>query len=87
MAQATVMDKGLIVIPKEVRQQMGLERGDKLIFVTLGGTTSIFKALDDPIRQTQGFLKDEGTMVDFLEEKRKELEEEEKDLPPPLSER
>lgn len=84
---ATVMDKGLVVIPKEIREEMGLKKGDKVIFVKIGKSVSIFPASKDPIREARGMLKGRWTMADFLEEKRRELEEEERDLPPPLSER
>jgi AbrB family looped-hinge helix DNA binding protein len=81
------MDKGLVVIPRQIREEMGLKKGDQLVFVKLGGRVSIFRALEDPIRQMRGILKSSGSMADFLAEKRRELEQEEKDLPPPLSER
>ena len=81
------MDKGLVVIPKEIREELGLRKGDKVIFVKLGKSVAFFRALDDPIRESRGILKGGGTMADYLEEKRRELEEEEKDLPPPLSRR
>jgi AbrB family looped-hinge helix DNA binding protein len=84
---STVMDKGLVVIPKELREEMGLKKGDKVIFVKIGKSVSIFPASKDPIREARGMLKGSGTMADFLEEKRRELEEEERDLPLPLSER
>ena len=84
---ATLMDKGLVVIPKELRERIGLKKGDKVIFVKIGKSVSLFPASKDPIREGRGMLKSGGTMADFLEEKRRELEEEERDLPPPLSER
>lgn len=87
MTESKVMDKGLVVIPKEIRDGLGLKKGDKLVFVKIGKRVSVFKALDDPIRGSAGILKGSGTMADFLEEKRRELEEEEKDLPPPRSKR
>ncbi len=85
--KSTVMDKGLVVIPKEIREELGLRKGDKVIFVKLGKSVAFFRALGDPIRESRGILKGGGTMADYLEEKRLELEEEEKDLPPPLSRR
>jgi AbrB family looped-hinge helix DNA binding protein len=84
---STLMDKGLVVIPKELREQMGLKKGDKVIFVKIGNIVSLFPASKDPIREGRGMLRGGGTMADFLEEKRRELEEEERNLPPPLSER
>ena len=83
MAKSTVMSKGLVVIPKEIREELGLAKGDKVIFVKLGKSVAFFRALKDPIKESRGILKGGGTMADFLEEKRRELEEEEKDLPPP----
>jgi hypothetical protein len=37
----------------------------------------------DPIERGLGMFKGRGSMADILEEKRRELEEEERDLPPP----
>lgn len=85
MAKSTVMDKGLVVIPKSIREELGLMKGDKVIFVKLGKSVAFFRALKDPIRESRGILKGGGSMADYLEEKRRELDEEEKDLPPPLS--
>ena len=83
MATSTVMDKGLVVIPKEIRKELGLEKGDKVIFVKLGKRVAFFRASKDPISEAYGMLKGGPSMQDFLEEKRQELEEEERDLPPP----
>jgi len=41
---------------------------------------------DDPIAAGLGMLKGGTSMKEYLEEKRRELEEEERDLPPPKTE-
>lgn len=87
MDVSTVMDKGLVVIPKGIREQLGLKKGDRIVFVKFGKSVAFIPASKDPIREGRGMLKGGGTMADYLEEKRRELEEEERDLPPPLSER
>ena len=85
--KAKIMDKGLVVIPKEIREEWGLKKGDEVTFVKLGDSVSLFRVPKDPIAAGFGMLKGGGTMADYLEEKRQELEEEEKDLPPPPSTR
>lgn len=83
MESSRVMDKGLVVIPKSIREEMGLKKGDEVIFVRLGKSVAVFPKSKDPIRESRGILAGTGTMAEYLEEKRQELEEEERDLPPP----
>jgi AbrB family looped-hinge helix DNA binding protein len=78
-----MMDKGLVVVPKKIREELGLSKGDKVIFVKLGRSVAFFRASEDPIKESRGILSGGGTMAEYLEDKRRELEEEEKDLPPP----
>ena len=80
---STMMDKGLVVIPKAIRDELGLKKGDRVIFVKLGKSVTFFPASKDPIKESRGILKGGGSMEDYLEEKRRELEEEEAGLPPP----
>jgi AbrB family looped-hinge helix DNA binding protein len=80
---AKVMDKGLVVIPREIREGLGLKKGDRVQFMKWGGNVVMVPVSDDPVRTLRGILKSRGTMSDFLAEKRRELAEEEKDLPPP----
>ena len=84
MPTVTVSKKGWVVIPKEVRERVGIKPGDKLVIVDYAGKIAIFRAMKDPINDAYGMLKGGAAMQGFLEEKRRELEEEERDLKPPL---
>lgn len=83
MTTAKVSKKGWIVIPKETRDRYGIKPGDEVVILDYGRGISIFPALKDPIRQARGMLKGGKSMKEFLEEKRADLEEEERDLPSP----
>ncbi len=83
---ATVSEKGLVVIPKAVRERLGLKKGDKVAFITIGGSTSISKVEEgDPVERLFGMFAGGGRSwtEELLEERRRELEREERDLPPP----
>lgn len=43
---ATLTSKGQITIPQEIRERLGVEKGDKIEFVTEGGVTYIRPARD-----------------------------------------
>ncbi|TMB99909.1 MAG: AbrB/MazE/SpoVT family DNA-binding domain-containing protein [Chloroflexi bacterium] len=83
MAGSIISEKGLVVIPKEIRKKYGLKKGDRVQFIDWGGQIVVLPVHADPIRASRGILPRKGSMADFLEEKQRELEEEEKDLPPP----
>jgi len=83
MTIAKVSKKGWIVIPKETRDRYGIKPGDDVVVLDYGRGITIVPALKDPIRQSRGMLKSGKSMKEFLEEKRAELEEEERGLPPP----
>jgi AbrB family looped-hinge helix DNA binding protein len=83
MSIVTVSKKGWIVIPKEVRERNGIKPGDKVVIIDYGRGISIFPASKDPVREAYGMLKDGSSMQEYLEEKRRELDEEERDLPAP----
>jgi len=44
MADATLTAKGQTTIPKEIRERLGLEAGDKLTFTTLSDGTVVMRA-------------------------------------------
>lgn len=85
MAISKMMDKGMVVIPKEIRDALKLKKGDRVGFLKLGRQIFMMPLSGDPIEALYGSLPSKGSMADFLEEKRRELAEEEKDLPPPRS--
>lgn len=45
--RATVSSKGQVTIPREVRERLGLRRGDRIEFVTEGGVTYLRPARGD----------------------------------------
>lgn len=87
MATAKLSDKGWVVIPKEIRDKLGLKKGDRIRVMQHDREIILIPMAKDPIEAGRGLLKGGMSMKEFLEEKRQELEEEERDLPPPLSER
>lgn len=86
MAIATVSGKGWVVIPQEIRERYGLKKGDKVHIVDYGGVVGIVPASRDPVAAGFGMLKGGPSLTEeLLEERRRELEREERDLPPPRS--
>jgi len=83
MPIATVSGKGWIVIPKEIREEHGLKKGDKVVIVSYGGRISIFPADEDPITAARGMFKNGPSLTEgLLKDRREELEREERNLPP-----
>ncbi len=79
----TVSEKGAVVIPKEIRERFGICAGDRIHVMAWGEEIVLLKIPPgDPIERGLGLLKG-GSMQRILEDKRRELEEEERDLPPP----
>ncbi len=65
--QVTVSPKFQVVIPKEIRDQLGLKPGMKLKIVTIGNRIELLPI--GPIRKLKGILKGMNTEV-FREEDR-----------------
>lgn len=87
MATATMSEKGWVVIPKEIRDKLGLKKGDRVRVMQHGKEIILTPVEKDPIAAGKGMLRGGMSMKEFLKEKRRELDEEERGLPPPLSER
>jgi AbrB family looped-hinge helix DNA binding protein len=77
--------KGQVVIPKDIRDEIGIEPGDVVIFEVLGTEVRMRRVADDPgrrdeaIRGLRGKWEDSpgaGT-AELLEERRRERELEE----------
>jgi len=84
MAAVKVSKKGWIVIPKEIRERNKIYPGDKVQVVDLAGRIAIIPMPEDPIATGLGMLKGGPSLTKaLLEERRQELEREERDLPPP----
>lgn len=81
----TVSQRGSIVIPKAIRDRFGICPGDQIHVLDWGGQISLVKIPPgDPIERGYGMLKGGPSLTQgLLEDRRWELEREERDLPPP----
>ena len=55
--EATIAERGQIVIPKAIRDQMGLTPGTLLTFTVEGGKLVLRKKVDDAFSRARGILK------------------------------
>ncbi len=86
MATVTVSGKGWVVIPQEIRKRHNLKKGDKVHIIDYGGVVAIVPASKDPVAEGFGMLKGGPSLTEaLLDERRRELEREERDLPRPKS--
>jgi antitoxin PrlF len=60
MPTATVTTKGQVTIPKEVREHLGVDTGDRLSFVVQEDGTVIVKPITRHVRELGGLLKRAG---------------------------
>jgi antitoxin PrlF len=44
MAESTLTSKGQVTVPREIRERLGLESGDKLAFTLLSDGTVVMRA-------------------------------------------
>jgi AbrB family looped-hinge helix DNA binding protein len=80
---AKVSEKGLVVIPKELREKYGIKKGDKVSFVDYGGAVYFMRVPDDPISSSLGMFKTKSgpSMTELLlQERRESREKEEREL-------
>lgn len=84
MPTAKVSIKGWVVIPQEIRKRYDIRPGDTVHIVDYAGRITIVPAAKDPVSAARGMLKGGPSLSDaLLEERRWELEKEERELPPP----
>lgn len=84
MAAVTVSKKGWVVIPREIRQRYGIRPGDKVHIIDYAGRIALIPAAEDPIAAGRGMLKGGPSLTKaLLEDRRWELEQEERGLRPP----
>jgi len=60
MSTATLTTKGQITIPKDVREHLGLNTGDRLNFLVRDDGTVIVKAMTHDVRALSGMLRRAG---------------------------
>lgn len=60
MPTATLTTKGQVTIPKEVREHLGVDTGDRLSFVVQEDGTVIVKPITRHVRELGGFLHRPG---------------------------
>ena len=61
-----ISSKGQIVIPKEVRDELGITSGKKLLFRVVGKHAEITPLPDDPVKAMRGILKGGRSMAKEL---------------------
>jgi len=68
MAIATMTSKGQVTMPKEVRESLHLEAGDKILFVVLPGKRATIVPRNRDIRDLAGILHDPDRPSASIEE-------------------
>ncbi len=81
MQIVTTSDRGQIVIPKKVRQQLDIGPGKKLLIKTEEGRITLQPLPDDPVDHFCGFFKGKSSLTKaLLSERKKERRREDKAL-------
>ncbi len=57
MTTATLTSKGQITVPRDVRQRLGLDSGDRIEFVEIEQGVFAIKPVVDDVRSLKGLLK------------------------------
>ena len=76
--RATVSERGQVVIPKNIREQLGLKKGS-VLEVTVEDDKVVMKPVANTVRarhweDLKGLLKGKYTTKQFLEERQKDRE-------------
>ncbi|MGM0426136.1 MAG: AbrB/MazE/SpoVT family DNA-binding domain-containing protein [Thermodesulfobacteriota bacterium] len=75
-----ISSKGQVVIPKQIREALGIEPGQKILFRLMGQNAQIVPLPDDPIKALRGILKGGPSLAgELLEERKKDNAIDEKD--------
>ena len=75
--KTTVSVRGQTVVPREIRERMGIVPQTKLEWQIKDGVIVVYPIPPDPIQAAMGMLKDQGpTTADLLVERRRERQRE-----------
>ncbi len=83
--RTTVSTRGQTIIPRAIRDKLGIESGTKLHWEVRGGTLIAVPLPDDPIKASIGILKGmpglsvADLLADRQQERRREREQEERE--------
>ena len=69
---ATVSEKGWVVIPKELRDRLGLAKGTKVVIIEHAGHISMTPVSKDPVRAAAGMFADGPDLTGSLLREREE---------------
>lgn len=67
-----VSEKGWVVIPQDLREKYGLEKGTPVRFVDYGGVVAIVPLPRDPVASGYGLLRGRNLTAKLLEEHARE---------------
>ncbi|HMD98637.1 MAG TPA: AbrB/MazE/SpoVT family DNA-binding domain-containing protein [Terriglobia bacterium] len=73
MLSSRVSSRGQLVLPKEVREQLGLGEGDRLTVRVEGDEVILRKAVSGNWREWEGRFKGSDLLGDLARDRRKEL--------------
>lgn len=74
MATATMTSKGQITIPKEIREALGIQAGDRIDFITETDGRVILKAATLEISALEGILYEKGRKPVSIEDMNRDIE-------------
>ena len=57
MSEATMTSKGQVTIPADIRESMGLNAGERVVFTRLDDGTTVMRAKTRSILELKGMLK------------------------------
>ncbi len=67
--------KGQIVIPKQIREKLGIVLGKRVLFRLVGDQAEIVPLSDEPIKAMRGMLKSGTSLAEeLLKERRRDSE-------------
>lgn len=81
MPTSTLTSKGQTVIPKAIRDYLGLKPGDSLDFVVLDEGEVLIRPLAHDVRTLRGVLRRPGRKPVTVEEMKRTIKERKRNLP------